>query len=124
MVLYGTETWPLVLREAVNIGDVFNRVLRIIVVFKRAGENCHEKHRNVYFPPNISVVLCGLYAYRILVGKPDGKRSLRRPRCRWKNNISIYFKGMRFECLVCVQHDHDRVQWRAVANTMTNRSVP
>jgi hypothetical protein len=28
-------------------------------------------------------------AYRILVGKPEGKRPLRRPRCRWVNNIKM-----------------------------------
>jgi hypothetical protein len=31
-------------------------------------------------------------AYRILVGKPERKRPLRRPRCRWVDNIKIYFR--------------------------------
>jgi hypothetical protein len=31
----------------------------------------------------------GRGVYRILVGKPEGKRSLRRPRCRWEDNIKM-----------------------------------
>jgi hypothetical protein len=31
-------------------------------------------------------------AYRILVGKPEGKGSLGRPRCRWVNNVKMYFR--------------------------------
>jgi len=30
--------------------------------------------------------------YRVLVGKPEGKRSLRRPRCRWEDNIKMYLQ--------------------------------
>jgi hypothetical protein len=32
-------------------------------------------------------------AYRILLGKPEGKRPLGRPRCRWVDNIKIDFRG-------------------------------
>jgi hypothetical protein len=31
-------------------------------------------------------------AYKILVGKPKGKRSLRRPRSRWKNNVEVHLR--------------------------------
>jgi hypothetical protein len=35
-------------------------------------------------------------AYRVLVGKPEGKRPLGRPRCRWMDNIGIYLREMRW----------------------------
>jgi hypothetical protein len=31
-------------------------------------------------------------AYRVLVGKPEGRRPLGRPRCRWEDNIKMYFR--------------------------------
>jgi len=35
--------------------------------------------------------------YRVLVGKPEGKRPLGRPRCRWENKSKIEFQGARWE---------------------------
>jgi hypothetical protein len=35
-------------------------------------------------------------AYRILVGNPERKRPLRRPRCRWEDNIKVYIREIRF----------------------------
>jgi len=32
--------------------------------------------------------------YRVLVGKPEGKRPLGRPRCRWKDNIKMYLQEL------------------------------
>jgi hypothetical protein len=39
------------------------------------------------------------HAYRVLVGKPERTRPLRRPRLRWKDNIKVDLKEMRWECL-------------------------
>jgi hypothetical protein len=36
-------------------------------------------------------------AYSILVGKPEGKRSLGRPRHRWENNVGMYLREIRWE---------------------------
>jgi hypothetical protein len=59
-------------------------------------------------------------AYRILVGKLEGKRPLRRPRRRWMDNIKIDLKdGMDWIDLA-----QDRDQWRALVNTMMNLRVP
>jgi hypothetical protein len=59
-------------------------------------------------------------AYRILVGKPEGKRPLRRPRSRWGHNVKIEkWDGMHWIDLA-----QDRDQWRAVVNTVMNLRVP
>jgi hypothetical protein len=39
-------------------------------------------------------------AFRILVGKPDGKRPLARPRCRWVDNIKMGFRGIGLDGIV------------------------
>jgi hypothetical protein len=36
-------------------------------------------------------------AYRVLVGKPEGRRPLERPRLKWKDNIKMYFRELRWE---------------------------
>jgi hypothetical protein len=40
-------------------------------------------------------------AYRILIGKPEGKRPLGRPRCRWVDNIKIDFREIGWDGMVC-----------------------
>jgi hypothetical protein len=63
-------------------------------------------------------------AYRLLVGKPEGKRQLGRPRCRWVDNIKmdllvIGWGGVDWICLA-----QDRDKWRALVNALTNIRVP
>jgi hypothetical protein len=59
-------------------------------------------------------------AYRILVGKPEGKRPLGRPRCRWVDNIKMDLR----------ETGRDGVDWmdmtqnRALVNTVLNLRVP
>jgi hypothetical protein len=36
-------------------------------------------------------------AFSVLVGKPEGKRPLGRPRCRWKDNIKVYLRNIKLE---------------------------
>jgi hypothetical protein len=58
-------------------------------------------------------------AYRILVGNPEGKRPLRRPRRRWVDNIrEIGWDGGDWLDLV-----RDRDQWRALVNAVMNLRV-
>jgi hypothetical protein len=63
-------------------------------------------------------------AYRVLVGKPDGKRSLRVPRCRWEDTIKmdlpeVTWGGMGWTALA---QDMDR--WRALVSAVMNVQVP
>jgi hypothetical protein len=58
--------------------------------------------------------------YRILVGKPEGKRPLGRSRCRWMDNIKMDLRdGMDWIDLA-----QNRDQWRALVNTVMNLQVP
>jgi hypothetical protein len=50
------------------------------------------KSRRMTWSGNVACMGEKRNAYRILVGKPDGKRPLGRPRCRWEGNIKIYLR--------------------------------
>jgi hypothetical protein len=63
-------------------------------------------------------------AYSILVGKPEGKRPLRRPRSRWVDNIKIDLRELGWDGVDWIDLAQDRVQWRAVVNTVMNLRVP
>jgi hypothetical protein len=63
-------------------------------------------------------------AYRILVGKPERKRPLGRPRRRWVDNNKIALREIRQDGMDCFELAQDRDQWRAVVNTVMNLRVP
>jgi hypothetical protein len=63
-------------------------------------------------------------ACRVLVGKPEGKRPLERPRHRWENNIKLDFRQVGWYGMDWINLAEDRDQWRAVANTVMNIWVP
>jgi hypothetical protein len=63
-------------------------------------------------------------AYRILVGKPERKRPLGRPRRRWVDNIKICLKEIGWDFMDWLNLAQDRDQWRALVNTVMNPRVP
>jgi hypothetical protein len=62
-------------------------------------------------------------AYRILMGKPGGKRP-RRPRRRWEDNIRMDLREIRCGGMAWIGLAQDRDQWRALVNTVMNLRVP
>jgi hypothetical protein len=63
-------------------------------------------------------------AYRILVGKPEGKRPLGRPRRRWVDNIKMDLRETGWDGMDWIDLAQDRDQWRALVNTVINLRVP
>jgi hypothetical protein len=63
-------------------------------------------------------------AYRILVGKPEGKRSLGRPRYRWVDNIKIDLGERGWDGMGWINLAQDRDHWRALVNMGMNLWVP
>jgi transposase len=63
-------------------------------------------------------------AYRILVGKPEGKRPQGRPRRRWVENIKMGLREIGWDGMVWIDQAQDRDQWRALVNTVMNLWVP
>jgi hypothetical protein len=62
--------------------------------------------------------------YRLLVGKPEGKRPLGRPRRRWIDNIKIDLLEMGLNVVDRIGLAQDRYRWRALVNLVMNLRVP
>jgi hypothetical protein len=65
----------------------------------------------------------GRGVYRVLVGRPEGKRPLGRPRCRWEDNIKMDLREIGIDGANCIRLAQDRDQWRAFVNTVMNLRV-
>jgi hypothetical protein len=63
-------------------------------------------------------------AYSILVGKPEGKRPLGRPRCRWMDSIKMDLREIGWDGIYWIDLAQERQQWRALVNTVINFRVP
>jgi hypothetical protein len=66
----------------------------------------------------------GRGVYRVLVGRPEGKRPLERPWRKWEENIKMDLREIGIDEANWIQLDQDRVQWRAFVNTVMNLRVP
>jgi len=145
VVLYGCETWSLTLREERRLGVSENRVLRRIFEPKRnkvTGEwrKLHNEELNdLYSSPNIVRVIKwrkmrwvghvarvgkGRGMYRVMVGKPEGKRPLGRPRHRWEDNIKMDLQKVGCGGMDWIELTQDRDRWRVLVNAVMNLRVP
>jgi hypothetical protein len=143
VVLYGCETWSLALREAHRLRSFENRVLRKVFGPKREEDGSWRKLHNdglhsLYSSPNIVRVIksrrvrwAGHVArmgersvYRVLVGRPEGKRPLGRSRRKWEDNIKMDLRETGIDGVNWIRLAQDRVQWRACVNTVMNLRVP
>ncbi|KAJ4443978.1 hypothetical protein ANN_05767 [Periplaneta americana] len=63
-------------------------------------------------------------AYRVLVGRPEGKRPLRRPRRRWEDNIKMDLREVGYDDRDWINLAQDRDRWRAYVRAAMNLRVP
>jgi hypothetical protein len=82
------------------------------------------KSRRIRWAGHVARIGEGRGVYRVLVGRPKGKRPLGRPRRRWEDNIDLDFREIGINGVNWIQLALDRVQWRAYVNTMMNLRVP
>jgi hypothetical protein len=62
--------------------------------------------------------------HRVLVGKPEGKRTLERPRLRWEDNIKMALQEVGRGCGDWMELAQDRDRWRELVSTVTKFRVP
>jgi hypothetical protein len=75
------------------------------------------KSRKVRWAGNVARMGAKRNAYRILVGKPEGKRPLGRPRRRWENDIKMYLREIGWGVMDWIHLAQDRDYWRAIVHT-------
>ena len=137
--------WSLILREERRLWGFENRVLRLILgpgrneVTGELRKLHNEKLNDPYSSPSIFRVIkpitmrwAGHVArmgerrgvYRILVGKPEGKRPFGSPRHRWEDNSRVDFQEMGCGDMNWIELAQDRDRWRALVNVVMNLRVP
>jgi hypothetical protein len=65
-----------------------------------------------------------IFVYRLLVGKPEGRRPLGRPRRRWIDNIKLDLLEIGVNVVDWIGLAQDRYRWRALVNAVMNLRVP
>jgi hypothetical protein len=137
--------WSLTLREEHRLRVFENKVLRRIFGPKRdevtgSWRKLHNVElRDLYSSPSIIRILKARRlrraghaarigekrnAYRLLVGKPEGKRPLGRPRRRWMNNIKMDLLEIGWGGLDWIGVAQYRDKWRALVIAVMNLQVP
>jgi hypothetical protein len=145
VVLYGCETWSLTLREERKLKVFENMVLRRIFGPRRdkvteEWRRLHNEDLNdLYSSPNILRVIKSRRmrwaghvarmveergAYRVLVGKPEGKRPLGRPRRRWVDNIRMDLQEVGCGYVDWIGMAQDRDRWRTLVSAVMNLRFP
>jgi hypothetical protein len=82
------------------------------------------KSRRMWWAGHVARVGEGRSVYRILVGRPESKRPLGRPRRRWEDNITMDLRETGIDGWNWIRLAEDRVQWQAFVNTVMNLHVP
>jgi len=144
VVLYGCEAWSLTLREERKLRVFENMVLRI---FGPRRDNVTGERRrlhneeliDLYSSPNIvrviksrrmrwagHVVRMGEErgVYSVLVGKPEGKRPLGRPRRRWVDYIGMDLQEVGYGYMDWIGRAQDSNRWRTLVSAVMNLRVP
>jgi hypothetical protein len=82
------------------------------------------KSRRIRWAGHVARMGEGRGAYRVLVGRSEGKRPLGRPRRRWEYNIKMDLREIWIDGENWIQMAQHRVQWRAFMNTVMNLRIP
>ena len=82
------------------------------------------KSRRMRWAGHVALMGQGRAVYRVLVGKPEGKRPVGRPRRRWEDNIKINLQEVGGSCGDLMELAQDRDRWRALVSTVMNLRVP
>ena len=82
------------------------------------------KSRRMRWAGHVARMGEGRGVHRVLVGRPEGKRQLGRPRRRWEDNIKMDLQEVGVSCEDWMELAQDRDRWRALVSTVMNLRVP
>jgi hypothetical protein len=78
----------------------------------------------IFYGEQMLAARTGENTYRLLVGKPEGKRPLGRPRCRWVDNIIMDLGEIGWGGVDWIGQVLDRYRWKTLVNVVINVQVP
>ena len=107
-----TEEWRKLHNEEFNDLYCSPNIVRVI------------KSRRMRWAGHVARMEEGRGVHKILVGKPEEKRPLGRPRCRWGDNIKMDLQEVGRRCGDWMELAQDRDRWRAFMSTVMNFRVP
>jgi hypothetical protein len=127
--LYGCETWPLTLREEHRQRDevtgewrkLHNEELHIL--YSSPNIIRQIKSRRLRWAGHVARMGEERNLYKVLMGKPEGKRPLGRPRRRWEDGIKMHLKEICWGSVEWFPLAQDSDRWRALVNTVMNLRV-
>jgi hypothetical protein len=141
--MYECETWSLTFREEHRLRVFENWVLRGIFGPERdevtgSGENYIMRSLMICSPNSVWVITARRLSgagrcarrggrkciYRVLVGKPDGKRPLGGPWRNWEDNLKMHRHEVRCGDMDWIEVAQDRDRWRAVVKGLMNIQAP
>jgi hypothetical protein len=82
------------------------------------------KSRRMKWEGHVARMGEGKGVYRVLVGKPEGKRPLGKPRRRWEDNIKACLQEVGYRGMDWIELAQNRDRWRTVVNVVMNLRVP
>ncbi|KAJ4439967.1 hypothetical protein ANN_08098, partial [Periplaneta americana] len=121
------ETWTLRRSEEKRLEAfemwIWRRMDRVKWTDKIRNEAVLERIR-LRWAGHVALMGESINAYRVLVGRPEGKRPLGRPRRRWEDNIKMDLREVGYDDRDWINLAQDRDQWRAYVRAAMNLRVP
>jgi hypothetical protein len=118
-----------------NVCTIFNFITHKETYTLKLNEELHDlyssptivrviKSRRMRWAGHVARMGEGTGVYRVLVGKPEGKNPLGRPRRRWEDNIKMDLQEVGCGVMDWTELAQDRDRWRALVNAVMNLRVP
>jgi hypothetical protein len=100
--------------------ETLNILLSVLLTHYCAGDKIEKNEMGAACSSGVE----GRGVYRVLVGKPEVKRPLGRPRLGWDDNIKMDLQEVGWGGMDWIELAQDRDRWRALANVIMNLRVP